>query len=762
MDKSIRPKARPEIEDLSTQTKKGFGLVPNTRSKSREQELSRGDVEFRSDLQEQLWYNPLARLGYDPTKVKTMPQDLGASAFYFPPDNSREGITQYFSKVDPTGVNSARVNPDDTVFFRGTSQSPIVAHELTHRGVSQVLEYYKEDPKFFEEKYGEMAALKLKHLTEDSNEGLTELFDDLDAVISPIRRGRKDPVTSMSDTRTDSFESSQKEFQDTIAKVKPEDRWSHQELRYSAATGIMKAAEDLLKLKGEPPKTDPDYPNFLERLVGKRFAEGGLAENTMEQQMNKLFAEGGINTGNAEIDPVSGNEVPPGSMPEEVRDDIDAKLSGGEYVVPADVLRFYGVSFFEKLRKKAKDGLAEMNSDGRIGGGSTPEKEEEDDFPFSMEELESEDEVEMAVGGLMNSKPKEEAVTTPKATASFNPNDWAFGETSFGSGASTNQMKQYLDKNGNIVNVLFVNGKPIVDVEALGYTEYTGETQPKATGEAVQSTDVSADNRDRLSDRVDPENSPAGESGPPSWTKDVDWAKMSPEEAIKLGSSRMTNSFLERGLMGVAAMANPMLGLGAAGIVNASNIKDVKNSIASLTAAGNNAAAEALQKSFDASLAEKGPAWGWLSGVIEGKPFGSIATTPPTTTATTTPGTIPSAPRPSVATPTTSGSSGRSSVTPSGSISASSYNREGSGSGSDWGSTTAAKDSKETVSQAQERAGSVAKGETQAAGATTQSRQIDSEAYSGMGYTQGRATGGLVTKPKPKAKKPAPRRKTKI
>jgi len=69
-----------------------------------------------------------------------------------------------------------------------------------------------------------------------------------------------------------------------------------------------------------------------------------------------------------QVDPVSGNEVPPGSLPVEVRDDIDAKLSEGEYVVPADVVRFFGVKFFEDLRTKAKIGLAKMEDDGRIGG----------------------------------------------------------------------------------------------------------------------------------------------------------------------------------------------------------------------------------------------------------------------------------------------------------------------------------------------------------------------------------------------------------
>lgn len=83
----------------------------------------------------------------------------------------------------------------------------------------------------------------------------------------------------------------------------------------------------------------------------------------IEQQMEMAFMED-----RPTVDPVSGNEVPPGSLPEEVRDDIDARLSEGEYVVPADVVRYYGVKFFEDLRGQAKMGLAQMESDGRIGG----------------------------------------------------------------------------------------------------------------------------------------------------------------------------------------------------------------------------------------------------------------------------------------------------------------------------------------------------------------------------------------------------------
>ena len=76
--------------------------------------------------------------------------------------------------------------------------------------------------------------------------------------------------------------------------------------------------------------------------------------------------------GSNDVDPVSGNEVPPGSLPEEVRDDIDARLSEGEYVVPADVVRYFGVKVFEDMRMEAKMGLSQMDKDGRIGGEPMP------------------------------------------------------------------------------------------------------------------------------------------------------------------------------------------------------------------------------------------------------------------------------------------------------------------------------------------------------------------------------------------------------
>ena len=117
-------------------------------------------------------------------------------------------------------------------------------------------------------------------------------------------------------------------------------------------------------------------------------------------QMEFLFEEGGMADDGLDRDPVSGNEVPSGSMSEEVRDDIPAQLSEGEYVVPADVVRFFGVKYFEDLRKDAKMGLTQMEQEGRIGG--EPVDVEGDDTELTAEEQAELDAIMgMAEGGAV-------------------------------------------------------------------------------------------------------------------------------------------------------------------------------------------------------------------------------------------------------------------------------------------------------------------------------------------------------------------------
>ena len=62
--------------------------------------------------------------------------------------------------------------------------------------------------------------------------------------------------------------------------------------------------------------------------------------NNMAKQM-EMFEEGGLMDEGGTVDPVSGNDVPPGSTQEEVSDDIPAQLSGGEFVFPEDVVPYF-------------------------------------------------------------------------------------------------------------------------------------------------------------------------------------------------------------------------------------------------------------------------------------------------------------------------------------------------------------------------------------------------------------------------------------
>ena len=113
--------------------------------------------------------------------------------------------------------------------------------------------------------------------------------------------------------------------------------------------------------------------------------------NNMAKQM-EMFETGGLMDEGGTVDPVSGNDVPPGSNQEEVRDDIPAQLSEGEFVFPADVVRFIGLEKLMKLRQRAKAGLQRMEAMGQMG--NSEEAIMPDNLPFSIEDLDMEDEDE--------------------------------------------------------------------------------------------------------------------------------------------------------------------------------------------------------------------------------------------------------------------------------------------------------------------------------------------------------------------------------
>ena len=133
------------------------------------------------------------------------------------------------------------------------------------------------------------------------------------------------------------------------------------------------------------------------------FNKGGTP--MLEKQM-ELFEDGGLRDEGGMVDEESGNEVPVGSTRKEVRDDIPAMLSEGEFVFPADVVRYIGLENLMRIRQDAKQGLKQMEAMGQMGNGD--EAVLPDDMPFGMMDLiiiegeEEEEPQEKAQGGVIH------------------------------------------------------------------------------------------------------------------------------------------------------------------------------------------------------------------------------------------------------------------------------------------------------------------------------------------------------------------------
>lgn len=215
---------------------------------------------------------------------------------------------------------------------------------------------------------------------------------------------------------------------------------------------------------------------------------------TVDNQMDVIFksSRGYAEGGEVEVDPVSGNEVPPGSMPEEVRDDIDARLSEGEYVVPADVVRYFGVKLFEDLRIQAKRGMAQMDAEGRIGGEPMSGMEivkPEDDLPFNMEDLEVVEVMEMDEGGDVGYA-RRGMITSGDPDSPMGA--LGLGTEGLGIGATSSnvEMKKYVNEDGHSLMIMFINGVPQQVIPA-GY--FLEETEAVTTEEEDTTTDTEAE-----------------------------------------------------------------------------------------------------------------------------------------------------------------------------------------------------------------------------------------------------------------------------
>ena len=305
-------------------------------------------------------------------------------------------------------------------------------------------------------------------------------------------------------------------------------------------------------------QTTDEYVPFVENVFGpenvvlkdkiitatkpiKNFNEGGMTMRNASDQTVQAFALGGDVE---EFDPVSGNEVPPGSLPEEVRDDIPAQLSEGEYIVPADVVRFHGVKKFEELRSEAKMGFNTMENTGRIGGEPIGVAVMSDELPFDVSELNMEDDGEpeapmMNKGGYM--------------TRGYNPGGMVNPVLQSSGGV---EYKDYTNAEGKTLLIPFFNGVPM-SVIPEGYF-LVGTQATNAESEAAASAAAKAESdRKREGDRQDERRAPGGDLYDP--TPVIKMEELTGKELEKMVEDQgsMTADMINVGI----GVINPIMGL---------------------------------------------------------------------------------------------------------------------------------------------------------------------------------------------------------
>jgi len=251
------------------------------------------------------------------------------------------------------------------------------------------------------------------------------------------------------------------------------------------------------------------------------FNEGGMA---IEKQM-EMFEDGGLMQEGGTTDPVSGNDVPVGSTQEEVRDDIPAQLSEGEFVFPADVVRFYGLEKLMEMRQRAKAGLQMMEDMGQMG--NSEEATLPDDIPFDLEDLDMEDgpeyndTMEMQVGGFVqpqvftgiqstqpsafqNYQPQYVPYQAPTVPTTYQPVQQQAVPTFTGQVPQAEDLlkmpqpgeqdlRKYVNDEGQVRMIPFVNDQPVYPIPQGFYPEAEKPVEEEAPTAVTTETTRVAD-----------------------------------------------------------------------------------------------------------------------------------------------------------------------------------------------------------------------------------------------------------------------------
>jgi len=557
-----------------------------------------GEDGSKIDLTE--YYNPILSLGLaGGNKFREMKTPLSAAGAYAPPYYKRDG----------TEVMGGSLGPDDTLnkFYleEKPKASPLrigeivltgdhrgnkdtAAHEFMHRGFESLRHGYSEEE--LEKLIGEEAAAILKK--EEYEHFLVQAIIEKEYGSTDSRYLEDAGLT-----------------EESIVKV----RRAADKLYNLSTKKLRESGFYVERPHGKSRKTTltaKAKESFLSGILKKiGFAEGGSV-NTMENQM-KMFEEGGIADDGMSRDPVSGNEIPSGSLASEVRDDIPTQLSEGEYVVPADVVRFFGVRVFEEMRMEAKMGLQKMEQDGRIGGEPidapavtsntddlSPEEQQLLQEIMAMEQ-QPEPQMGMAPGGLVGGSyigSNSDAIFSPtKVQDQFKTLGGSFLQTG-STGAPS--MEGSVEPVAPVVNKVCPPGQIFSEKSQMciiSPTTYKNNDDDGGGG----------------GDLPEPED----------WGVDIDWTNSDGMTGYVDSVLTPLDPMLEKGLQIGGAVLGGIIGLGVAGLPVADAMNDLSNARATsliARAMGDTATADAIDAKINVYV-EKAPAmatsWlgNWLS-----------------------------------------------------------------------------------------------------------------------------------------------------
>ena len=127
---------------------------------------------------------------------------------------------------------------------------------------------------------------------------------------------------------------------------------------------------------------------------------GEAAQRAINKDNLVSMYHGGMAFDGMMSDPVSGNEIPIGSSAENVRDDIEARISEGEYVLPANVVKWHGLKHIMGMQSEAEMGLMGMQTTGLIQYAGEEAEEEPEEVSDAEEDDVFETDIEIEVAAV--------------------------------------------------------------------------------------------------------------------------------------------------------------------------------------------------------------------------------------------------------------------------------------------------------------------------------------------------------------------------